>query len=258
MSFFSAISRMFNKNESKCAGLQVRDSRFKSIEDKLESMKMRAEEFCQSRTNFQLEKFLACDEYSPIMKFRHVAHNSHVAMQEARKLIIERERKLREMQQKEKEIIDSGDPHHKNYDLDIYEVNRYLEDLEIRIKGMLREVDYMERICDQLEKENGRPFTMGQLEDEQPEYWRRRFARQSLRSIEASRSGVNEGNIHSIWMATEKPILLDSKNQMRPLNYYDANELGYTTFQGIRGLEELYLKKLDDKKKGMIGENGGK
>lgn len=247
MSFVKNLLNIFRKKDigHSCVSPDVHDDRFGNIENKLAEMKKRAEEFCQSRTNFQLEKFLACDEYTPVMRFRHVAHNSYVTMQEIRKLMIDRERKVRELKSKEDEIAGSGDVHYKNYDLDIYEISRYLEDIEIRIRGLLKEVSYMERICEELERGNGGPFTMEQLESEQPEYWRRRFARQSLRALEGARSGVGEGNVHSMWMAMEKPILPDSKNEMRPLDYYNINDLGTASFKSVPGLEEKFLKKIE-------------
>ena len=67
----------------------ISDKRFKEINEKCEQMYKRAEEFCQTRTNFQIEKFIACDEYTPITKFRHVAQNSFVALQEVRKMLIQ-------------------------------------------------------------------------------------------------------------------------------------------------------------------------
>ena len=230
--------------------LKLSDKRFSPVEARLEKMKVRAEEFCQSRSNFQIEKFIACDEYTPITKFRHVSHNSYVTMQEVRRAMIDKERKERDLREKQKqldgiEINNSKDlasiTTNRDLDLDIYEISRQLEEIDIRIKGLLKEVDYMEAICDQLEKENGKPFTAEQYQAEEPKYWQRRLSSQMLRSVEDKRSGTGEGNIMSTWMAMENPILPNSPNQINPVNVHDLNQLATFALSGRKGVAEYLL-----------------
>ena len=223
----------------------VSDSRFSRVEQQLENMKERASEFAQTRSNFQLEKFVGCDEYTPITKFRHLAHNSYVTMQEARRLMIDSEKKRRKITKITKKLElakDSEDVTADDADLDVYELSRQLEEQDIRIKGLLKEVDFMEHLCEELEKKNGKPFTAQQFQAEEPEYWRKRFANQMLRSIEGSKSGAGEGNVMSLWMAEEDPIADDSINKIDPLNFHDINQIATAAFQGRKGLDDLYLK----------------
>ena len=175
----------------------VRDPQFNAIEKQLELMRNRAIEFSQCRSNHQIEKFIACDEYTPITRYRHVAHNSYVAMQEVRRMMIERERKLRSIEKKQKECNDKNNPKYNDYDLDIYEQTRQIEDIEIRVTGLMKEIEVMETICTELETKNGKPFTNEQFQQEEPDYWRKRLASQMHRSQVGAKTGIGEGNYDS-------------------------------------------------------------
>jgi len=227
------------------AQVAVTDSRFTTVEQQLDKMKDRAGEFAQTRSNFMIEKFIGCDEYTPITKFRHLAHNSYVTMQEARRLIIDQEKKSRKITKLNKKLEDakgSADPTAEDADLELYELSRQMEEQEIRIKGLLKEVDYMEHLCEELEKKNGKPFTSEQFQAEEPEYWRKRFANQMLRAVEGGKTGVGEGNLMSLWMAEEEPIAADSKNKINPFNFHDIDQIATIAFESREGLNDLYLK----------------
>ena len=233
--------------------IKIRDKRFETIEQRLKKMQQRANEFCQTRSNHQIGKFICEDEYTPITKFRHVAHNSYVAMQEIRRMVIERERKLREIEKKQ-ELFDAykrgedvkpfkPDDNIADYDLDIYEINRQLEDTEIRIKGLSKEVDYMEQICDKLESENGKPFTDEQYQQEEPIYWEKRFATQMHQSQIGQQLGIGEGNYRSYLQSIAKPVLEDGQ-QMRAFDL-SPDVIATTALIGRPGIEEAMLRKLE-------------
>ena len=222
------------------------------------------------RSNFQIEKFIACDEYTTITKFRHVAHNSYVAMQEIRRMLIDREKQERKLERLRKAIkyqtiigkintitknsliSENIDPHFKDYDLEIFEINRQLEDIEIRIKGLSAEVDYMESICDTLEateiEETGTGFTSEKYQDREPAYWHLRLASQMHRSQIGAQTGVGEGNYMSALMAAEKPILESSQNQIPKISM-DVNELAVTALLPRDGIREQYLMMSEEGKK---------
>ena len=233
--------------------INIRDKRFSSIEARLEKMSKRANEFCQTRSNHQIEKFICEDEYTPITKFRHVAHNSYVAMQEIRRMVIERERILREIDAKQTIYEEyQNNPNVKpfkegerieDYDLDIYEKSRQLDDLEIRIKGLSQEVDYMETICDKLEEENGKPFTAEQYQEEEPIYWQKRFATQMHQSQIGQQLGIGEGNYRSYLQSIAKPVLDDGQQmQAFPLT---PDAIATVALSGRPGIEEVMLRKIE-------------
>lgn len=223
--------------------VKVRDDRFEAINKRLELMRERQEEFCQSRSAFQIEKFIACSEHTPASRFRTVSHNSYVALQEARRLMIERERKQRKIDKLEIMIKEkgSGCRSYEDCDLDIFELQRQLQDDDIRIKGLLREVECMERICDALEKANGGKFTYVQFDDEEPEYWRVRLSSQMHTSKVGAMTGVEPGNYSSYLQAIEKPILPDSDNVMKPFNFADVNTVAAVALASKKGVGELLL-----------------
>jgi hypothetical protein len=162
-------------------------------------------------------------------------------MQEIRRLMIDRERKRRSIEEKQNACEKAHDPKHLNYDLDIYELSRQLDEIEIRVTGLMKEVEIMEAICDELEKKNGKPFTNEQLQAEEPLYWRKRLATQMHRSQLGARLGIGEGNYDSYLKSMETPILPDSVQQIKPFNICDQNELAVTALQDRSGVSERLL-----------------
>lgn len=261
---------MSDNHEKLIKNIDIKDDRFLKVENQLQKMENRAKEFCQSRSNFQIEKFIACDEYTPITKFRHVAHNSFVAMQECRRMLVDLERKRRKIKnlqyaidyQVPIEVIESGKPllkipdnqsiniHFKDYDLDIFDISTQITDIEIRLKGLFKEIDYMESICNKLEedeiKQTGTGFTDQKLQEREPIYWKERLSRQMHRSQIANQLGVGEGNYMSVIMGLEDPILPNSPNKIEPFNFSNPNELAVTALQNVNGVNKIMLKKVTD------------
>lgn len=240
--------------------LKVRDDRFEKVEKRLEAMHNRAKEFCQTRSNFQIEKFICEDEYTPITKFRHVGHNSYVALQEVRRMLIERERTLRKIERMQKAYDeycklpekDKIDHEAQDYDLDIYEASRQLEDMEIRLQGLLREIDYMETICERLEKEEiektGEGFTAKKYQEQEPEYWAKRFAMQMHQSQIGALNQIGEGNYRSYIQALTKPVL-DDGLQIEPFNIQDLNSIAVKALIDKPGVNEILLNKKEEEPK---------
>ena len=253
--------------------VDIQDERFKKIEKQLTKMEDRAKEFCQSRSNFQIEKFIACDEYTPITKFRHVAHNSFVAMQECRRMIVDLERKRRRIENLQEAIkkqilvedVEKGgttleafgiqttpngkiNPHFKDYDLEIYDLSTQVVDTEIRLKGLFKEIDYMEAICNKLESDEiaktGSGFNAEKYQLREKEYWNVRLASQMHRSQIANQLGIGEGNYMSYLMSVEDPILPNSTNQIAPINIANANDLAVAALKDRPGVNKLMLRQL--------------
>lgn len=223
--------------------VKLHDNRADKIEQMCIEMEARQREFCQCRSNHQIEKFIACEEYSPITRYRHVGHNSYVALQEVRRLFIEKERLLRKISRLESLAQSGANTDNPDWDLDKLEALRRIPDIEIRISGLLKEIDLMEKICKELEKQNGKPFTAEQLQAEEPEYWRKRFANQMLNEKESHITGVGQGNLMSYRMSLEQPILPDSKQYIEnPFNYHSIDELGTAALSSRKRLDTLFLK----------------
>jgi hypothetical protein len=164
-------------------------------------------------------------------------------MQEVRRMLIERERirrKIKDLEIKQKNNYDTF----QNADLDIYEANRQLDDIEIRLKGMFKEIEYMEAICEELERkeieETGSGFTAEKFQEREPEYWELRLANQMHRSQIGAQTGVGEGNYMSALNAAASPILPNSKNTIGKIPV-DMNELAVMSLLPREGLKEKYL-----------------
>lgn len=200
----------------------IDDKKQQQMCQRLEKMRERALEFAQPRTSFQIEKFIGCDEHSLVTRYRHLAHNSFVTLKAVKDAVIEQEKTkralarlaVREKSLRRKLSVKLFGP--DDLDLERARLEERLEDLEITVAGGLREVDVFEQLCDELEKQNGGPFTYAQLEAEEPQYWKKRLSKQAFSTFVGRQSGVGEGNFAAMLQASELPILPGGKNVTEP------------------------------------------
>ena len=181
---------------------------FYNIESKLNNMIDREKDFAQKRSNFQIEKFIGCSEYTPITQFRLLSHNAYVILQEVRKEMINMERKERKLSCFHKPNANENE----NVDLDILDIELEIENSEIRIRGLLKEIDFFEKCCNELEKRNKKPFTPEQLQLEEPTYWQKRIETQIRQTQMGQQTGMGEGNLNSLEQALALPITENSIN----------------------------------------------
>ncbi len=168
-------------------------------------------EFAQRKSNFQVEKFVACsDSTIPSHMYRHTLVQMRVALTELKRRIVDRERQIR--------IRDRGDRLvSPDRDLDVAEAETEIESLTYDIDSKLIEVNQYARILGHLESEHGKPFTNEEFQADEPEYWRQRFARQVYDSMVDRRTGCGQGNMIAMREACYPPILPGSKNQIEEL-----------------------------------------
>lgn len=165
-------------------------------------------EFAQRKSDFQIEKFIACsDSTMPSHQYRHVLSQMRVALTELKRRIIDRERQARIKNKADEQKYD-------NYDLDIASAETEIESLTYDIESKLIEVNKYAEILEQLEKEHGTPFTNEEYQEDEPEYWRRRFARQLHDSVVDRETGCGQGNLVAMREAGYKPILPSSVNRI--------------------------------------------
>lgn len=168
-------------------------------------------EFAQRKSDFQVEKFVACsDSTIPSHMYRHTLVQMRVALTELKRRIVDRERQVRDRDR-------ANDLRPEDYDLDVAAAETEIESLTYDIDSKLIEVNQYARILEHLEKENGKPFTNEEFQADEPEYWRRRFARQVYDSLVDRRTGCGQGNMVAMREACYPPILPGSKNQIDEL-----------------------------------------
>ena len=210
--------------------VMVRDGRFPRVRETLARMEDRAFEFAQTRSSFQIEKFIALDEHTPVTMYRHLSHNAHVMTTVLRDALLDAERLRRDLDARRAEAARwsgmspvrarvmslLGRRRPRDLDIEVYRLEGALRETEIKVKGLLQELDVFEGLCAQLERENGRPFTYKDFEDDQPEYWRRRLESQMNERRMGAQLGVGEGNYEAYVQAVSPPVLPTSRNVMRP------------------------------------------
>ena len=176
-----------------------------------EKMKGQFQEFSQRKSDFQIEKFVACsDSTIPSHQYRHVLAQMRVALTELKRRIIDRERQIR--------IRDrSQEQRPEDWDMDVAAANTEIESLTYDIDSKLIEINQYAAILEHLEEEHGKTFTNEEYQADEPEYWRRRFARQLYDSIIDRQTGCGQGNMVAMREACYPPILLGSVNQIEEL-----------------------------------------
>ncbi len=105
----------------------------------------------------------------------------------------------------------------EDWDLDVAGAETEIESLTYDIESKLIEVNGYAVILEQLEKENGEPFTNADFQADEPEYWKRRFARQMHDSVVDRQTGCGQGNLIALREACVDPILPESPNQLEIL-----------------------------------------
>lgn len=176
-----------------------------------EKLKDQFKEFAQRKSDFQIEKFIACsDSTIPSHQYRHVLSQMRVALTELKRRIIDRERQIR--------TRDRAVEHkYKDSDLDVASAETEIESLTYDIDSKLIEVNRYAEILEHLEKKHGKPFTNEEYQADEPEYWRRRFARQLHDSVVDRETGCGPGNLVAMREAYYPAILPGSINIIKPL-----------------------------------------
>lgn len=206
-----------------------------NYESKHEALRDTFAEFAQRKSDFQIEKFVACsDSVIPSHQYRHVLAQMRVALTELKRRIIDRERQDRKR-------IRAAEQQYEDYDLDIAIAETEMESLTYDIDSKLIEVNQYAEIMDQLEKDHCKPFTNEEYQADEPEYWRQRFARQIHDSVVDRQTGCGQGNLVAMREAMYIPILLGSKNQIDvlPTDLGDLDQIsnGQTDKKIFRGIE---------------------
>jgi|LGVF01.1.fsa_nt_gb hypothetical protein len=176
-----------------------------------EKLKTQFHEFAQRKSDFQVEKFTACSDGTiPSHQYRHVLVQIRVALTELKRRIVDRERQIRTRDR-------AMDVKGEDWDLDVAGAETEIESLTYDIESKLIEVNGYAVILEQLEKENGEPFTNADFQADEPEYWKRRFARQMHDSVVDRQTGCGQGNLIALREACVDPILPESPNQLEIL-----------------------------------------
>ena len=209
-------------------------------------------ELAQGRSNFQIEKFIIHDNFTvpsafkgAIINRKSVAENLLLGIQEAKKAAREFHYKW-DGKDKTQPIwwkTPRGGEELCWYDLDEFNFHRLINGLNQGFQSAVDELEFFDKLIERLiEMNGGELVTKEQFDEDQPEYWERRLANQSLDDLLAARTGVNAGNIRSMRRASAPTVLPDDVNRTKgtfgdvnnPMDFLNSLQEHVT-----KGIEEI-------------------
>lgn len=173
----------------------------------------------------QLKSDFDCDKLTRAKEGHFLAHQFHfcmrqysLALYEVRRMLVEIERNRRNIQR----LYDEGADcellaDHEFADLKILEMQNEIELTELSLVNKKSIVRNMERIRQELIKQNGGPITNEQYQAEEPAYWKWFLERHALLERKQAETGIKFGT----WLNMEhleQPALLDPENQVAIMN----------------------------------------
>lgn len=181
-------------------------------------------EHAQGRSNFQIEKFVALDNFTIPSTFQAMLKNRRIMAEGLFSKITEMKEHQREFDYK----WDSKDKGHPIewftkdggkklcwYDLDYLNLQNFLRSSELEIRDRIQQIQFFDQILEKLIEQNGGPITREQFEQEDHVYWERRFANQAMDEMISRSTGISIGNIHSMRRASAPTLIGDDVNRVK-------------------------------------------
>lgn len=182
-------------------------------------------ELSQSRSDFQIEKFIIHDSFTIPYAFKTAVINRKSVAESLLEKVIEIKTYARKFHYRWEGKDKTQPIWWKNpeggedliwYDIDEFHFNRTFENLSVSLKALSQELDFFDKIINRLiELNDGKLITKEQFDNDQPEYWQRRLSNQSLDDIIQARTGINAGNVSSMRRASASTVLSDDKNRTK-------------------------------------------
>jgi hypothetical protein len=171
-------------------------------------------EMGQLKSDFDIDKFtIASKGEFPAHQFHMLMRQYSLALYESIRMLIEKEEKLRNIDDIENDItkIETG----KYKELEILKLKNEIMLLEISLQNKLCMVNTFEKSRNILIEQNGgKPFTNEEYQAEEPVFWEWNLKQKALNQASQARTGIQEG----IWEAIcqlEAPATLDEANQVK-------------------------------------------
>jgi len=172
-------------------------------------------EMAQLKSRFDTEKFSVKKEGN------YIAHQFHFLIRQYSLTLSELKRMYIDLARKERELVRIEEKKAEDWDLDLLECQRNIEDLKIQIKGKSGNLNDFEVMRKQIVKNNGgKSPTIEEWHAEAPSYWEHQMKKKSLYQLKARETGLTEGVAEVIDWIEDKPLLPGSDNQriMRDIN----------------------------------------
>jgi hypothetical protein len=231
-------------------------------------------ELAQGRSDFQIEKFIIHDNFTIPSAFKAALINRRSVAEGLLQQVIEAKRAAREFNYKW-EGKDKTQPIWWKtreggeqlcwYDIDEFHFHRMLEGLNRGFKAAVEELQCFDKLINRLiELNGGKLVSREQYNEDQPNYWERRLANQSLDDLLAARTGVNAGNIRSMRRASAPTVLTDDANRIKgsfgdPNNPMDfLNSLQQAVSAGIEeitGMDQQLIRGVEEQEQKQIPQS---
>jgi hypothetical protein len=223
-------------------------------------------ELAQGRSDFQIEKFIIHDNFTLPSAFKSALINRRGVAEGLLQQIIEAKRVAREFhykwdgKDKTQPIwwkTRDGGEELCWYDIDEFHFHRMLEGLNRGFKSSVEELECFDKLINRLIELNGNQLvSRDQYNADQPNYWERRLANQSLDDLLAAKTGVNAGNIRSMRRASAPTVLTDDANRTKGTFGDPNNPLDFLTslqqsvaagIEEITGMDRELLSGIEEK-----------
>ena len=221
-------------------------------------------ELAQGRTDIQIEKFIIHDNFTIPSAFKSALINRKSVAEGLLQQIIDAKKATREFhykwdgKDKTQPIwwkTRQGGEELSWYDIDEFHFNRMLEGLNRGFKACVEELECFDKLINRLiELNGGQLISREQYNEDQPNYWERRLANQSLDDLLSAKTGVNPGNIRSMRRASAPTVLTDDVNRTKGDFGDPSNPLDFLTklqdqvasgIGEITGMEQRLLKSMN-------------
>lgn len=183
----------------------------------------RYQEFAQGRSNFQIEKMIATEHATPAASYQHTLYQLRVLHQSLINDFVRGIEQQREFEYKWSEADrtkpqwwEEGKETKKLcwYDTDLIRHQHEIEELKMSVKDKLLQLGTFTKVLQAMEEKNQGPYTQGELDAEEPEYWKLRFARQMADEYLDKQTGLGTGNLKSLRMAMADSPIPGSQNKV--------------------------------------------
>lgn len=228
-------------------------------------------ELAQGRSDFQIEKFIIHDNFTIPSAFKSALINRRSVAEGLLQQIIEAKRAAREFhykwdgKDKTQPIwwkTRDGGEELCWYDIDEFHFHRMLEGLNRGFKSSVEELECFDKLISRLiELNGGKLVSRDQYNADQPNYWERRLANQSLDDLLAAKTGVNAGNIRSMRRASAPTVLTDDVNRTKGSFGDPNNPLDFLTklqenvaagISEITGMDQQLLAGIEEEEKKQL------
>jgi hypothetical protein len=231
-------------------------------------------ELAQGRSDFQIEKFIIHDNFTIPSAFKAALINRRSVAEGLLQQVIEAKRAAREFhykwdgKDKTQPIwwkTRQGGEELSWYDIDEFHFHRMLEGLNRGFKAAVEELECFDKLINRLiELNGGKLVSRDQYNEDQPNYWERRLANQSLDDLLAARTGVNAGNIRSMRRASAPTVLPDDVNRTKrsfgdpnnPLDFLNSLQQAVASgIEEITGMDQQLLRGVEEQAQKQIPES---